>query len=220
MKETNIVSYIGRAYERAAEAKRNFVGAGIGDNLPERTKGIRIKIMWIILTAKLPTAPSPPKLSIFWSIPWPNKKFVKDIRERVADEPMSSDYNWFDYQDLRDADEWEGARQIRYKNKELRVFPREFNPTTTESMELYINEGAHTLVPESPAEEIIIKRALKKGEREIYEAAIIDGATEAQAMATALRQDITLPDWKFPPIGWYKPNPEMAVYFCRSWEMK
>jgi len=27
--------------------------------------------MWIMLTAKLPTVVSPPKLSIHWSIPWP-----------------------------------------------------------------------------------------------------------------------------------------------------
>ncbi|GAH50132.1 unnamed protein product, partial [marine sediment metagenome] len=29
-----------------------------------------------------------------------------------------------------------------------------------------------------------------------------------------------IPDWKFPPIGWYRPNPEMAAYFCYPWEMK
>jgi len=178
--------------------------------------------MWILLTKKLPTKPSPPKLSIFWSLPWPNKAYVQQIRARLLEDNRSSfgGLSWLHASDLVDAEQWEGARQIRYKSKELRVFPREFNPIKTESMELYVNEGAHTLVPESPAEEIIIKRALKKGEREIYEAAIIDGATEAQAVATALRQDITIADWKFPPIGWYRPNPEMAVYFCRSWEMK
>lgn len=176
--------------------------------------------MWIMLIDKLPTNPSPPKLSIFWSIPWPNKAFVKDIREGVTKTPMSLEKNWYDEQDLRDADEWEGARQIRYRSKELRVFPREFNPVKTESMELYINERAHTLVSESPAEETVIQRTLKKGERQIYEAAIIDGATEAQAVATALRQDITTSNWKFPPIGWYRPDPRMAAYFCHPWEMK
>ena len=177
--------------------------------------------MWILLTAKLPTKPSPPKLSIFWSLPWPNKVIVKQEREWVGKaKSVFSEDNWFIADAKRNADEWEGARQIRYKSKELRVFPHEFNPTTTERMELYINEGAHTLVPESPAEEAVIQKTLKKGEREIYEAAIIDGATEAQAVATALRQDITIPDWKFPPIGWYKPKPEMAAYFCYPWEMK
>ena len=177
--------------------------------------------MWIILTKKLPTAPSPPKLSIFWSVPWPDKAFAKQQREvAAASRSAFSEDAWFIADAKRNADEWEGARQIRYKSKELRVFPHEFNPTTTDRMEIYINEGAHTLVPESPAEEAVIQRTLKKGEREIYEAAIIDGATQAQAVATALRQDITIPDWKFPPIGWYKPNPEMAVYFCHPWEMK
>jgi len=38
VEKTNTVFYIGRAYERAVYAKRNFVGAGIGDNLPEWAK--------------------------------------------------------------------------------------------------------------------------------------------------------------------------------------
>ncbi len=178
--------------------------------------------MWIILTAKLPTKPSPPKLSIFWSIPWPNKAFVKDIRARILETKRSvfPGVPFLVASDSMDAAEWEGARKIKYKDENIRVFPHEFNPIKTESMELYINEGAHTLVPGGPAEEAVIQRTLRKGEREVYEAAIMDGATEAQAVATALRQDITIPDWKFPPVGWYRPNPEMAIYFCRSWEMK
>ncbi|GAH50130.1 unnamed protein product [marine sediment metagenome] len=143
--------------------------------------------MWILLTKKLPTKPSPPKLSIFWSIPWPNEAIVKQEREWVGKaRSVFSEDSWFIADAKRNADEWEGARQIRYKSKELRVFPHEFNPTTTDRMEIYINEGAHMLVPESPAEEAVIQRTLKKGEREIYEAAIVDGATEAQAVATAL----------------------------------
>ncbi len=33
--------------------------------------------MWIMLTTKLPTAVSPPKMSIFWSVVWPNKEFAQ-----------------------------------------------------------------------------------------------------------------------------------------------
>ncbi|GAI54447.1 unnamed protein product, partial [marine sediment metagenome] len=96
----------------------------------------------------------------------------------------------------------------------------EFNPVETKFVEEMINGGAHALVPESVAEETMIHKVLEKGQREIYEAALIDGCTEAQATATALGQDVTLPDWKFPPIGWYKPNFEYARYFCYEGELK
>lgn len=182
--------------------------------------------MWILLTAKLPTKPSPPKLSIFWSLPWPENKYVEKLRgkKRFTKTFFGGDIpDWIErqnYEDARDANEWEGARKIRYKDENIRIFPHEFNPVETKFIEDMLNGGAHTLIPESPAEEAVIQRTLRKGEREIYEAAIVDGATEAQAMATALRQDVTLPDWKFPPVGWYKPNPEYAIYYCEPWEMK
>ena len=38
--------------------------------------------MWIILTAKLPTNPSPPKLSIHWATPWPGER--GEDRKKVA----------------------------------------------------------------------------------------------------------------------------------------
>ena len=34
--------------------------------------------MWIMLIKKLGTNPSPPKLSIFWSMPWPDDKYAID----------------------------------------------------------------------------------------------------------------------------------------------
>lgn len=178
--------------------------------------------MWILLTDKLPTGPSPPKLSIFWSIPWPDEPRVKMLRKRLLKTKRSlfGTLSYIYESDLVDADEWEGARKIRYKNSEIRVFPHEFNLVETKFIEEMVNGGAHALVPESVAEEAMIHKVLKKGQREIYEAALIDGCTEAQAMATALGQDVTLPNWKFPPIGWYRPAEKYAKFFCYPKEMR
>lgn len=177
--------------------------------------------MWILLTTKLPTGPSPPKLSIFWSLPWPQEEYVQTIKKRIRETNRAlQKISLFHASDLVDIGQWEGARKIRYKDENIRVFPREFNPVETKFIEEMVNGGAHALVPESVAEEAMIHKVLKKGQREIYEAALIDGCTEAQAMATALGQDVTLPNWKFPPIGWYKPNPNYAQYFCHDWELK
>lgn len=35
--------------------------------------------MWIILTTRLPVGNPPPKLSIFWSTPWPSEKFGREV---------------------------------------------------------------------------------------------------------------------------------------------
>lgn len=32
--------------------------------------------MWVMLIKKLPTNPSPPKMSIFWSTPWPKREWI------------------------------------------------------------------------------------------------------------------------------------------------
>ena len=40
--------------------------------------------MWIMLITKLPTRPSPPKMSIFWSTPWPNEQFARSQGIRAA----------------------------------------------------------------------------------------------------------------------------------------
>lgn len=37
--------------------------------------------MWIMLTTKLPTAISPPKMSIFWSVAWPGERGLAEKHE-------------------------------------------------------------------------------------------------------------------------------------------
>jgi len=133
--------------------------------------------MWILLIEKLPTKPSPPKLSIFLCLPWPDEGYVKKVKGRAKRGLLAPER--LIMEDLIDIEQWEGARKIRYKDETIRVFPHEFNPVETKFIEDMVDGGAHTIVPESPAEEDVIDKTLRKGQREIYEAAIIDGATEA-----------------------------------------
>lgn len=178
--------------------------------------------MWIMLTDKLPTVVSPPKLGIFWSVPWPmgilDAAFPKKKRSVKMGEPVLGEMYPGEYQN--NLEQWNGARKIRYKGEDIRVFPREFNPVSAEFMQEMINGGAHELVTIGAAEEVLVKRTLGKGQRKIFDAALMDGCNKAQAMATALGQDVTLPDWNFPPIGWYQCVPQYAEYFCYESEMK
>lgn len=158
--------------------------------------------MWIMLIKKLPTVVSPPKMSIHWSLPWPMD--AKPQKELLWG--MEPDYA--------------NARKIYYKNENIRVFPHEFTEIKTGKLMEYINQGGFELIPGSAPEEELIKRSLKKGQRLIYDAALVDGCTPAQAMMVALGKDPTLEDPELPAIGWYRCVEQYARCFCYEDEMK
>lgn len=238
--------------------------------------GLERMKMWIILIKKLPTKPSPPKLSMFWSTPWPGpeqnygnglgvgapkkgknrKKKAKDgdlyaipsvcanCGAQIQYDKTSSGEDWaycrcdeppvpvtedddriapneFGYEP-----NWAFARRIHYKGQDIRVFPHEFNKLKAENMRLYITGDdesgpSHELVPEGVAAEREINAILDGETRPIYETAMNEGATPAQAMLVAMGQDITLENDEFPPaIGWYRPLRWAAEPFCEEWEMQ
>lgn len=161
--------------------------------------------MWILLTKKLPTNPSPPKLSIFWSVPWSNDKIAKTLKR---------------LDEIYESEEWLNARKIRYKDTDIRVFPHEFNAINTKFLQKMIDGEVYTLTLENTAEQLLIEDRLGGNQKEIFESALLEGCTKAQGMAVALGQDVIIPDWEFPPIGWYKPNIQYANFFCTPREMK
>ena len=181
--------------------------------------------MWIMLIKKLPTRPSPPKLAIFWSTPWPDPKYVEAQAEDrdYADDPLPSptDLRLPDNIGMGHEHNWAGARRTLFAERELRVFPDEFSVLDEERMTIYIlsADASHDLVPEGVAEERLVETALDGDTKPIYEAALIDGCNHAEALATALGQDITVPNAEFPPLGWYRCKPEYARIYCTESEM-
>lgn len=204
--------------------------------------------MWIMLTKKLPTRPSPPKMSIFWSTPWPNEQFARrqgihaaGLSEYVSKSRYSAKRT-LDEEDLAKVDaaisvdqsmvtgeiwgaepNWKGARRIHYAARDLRVFPHEFSKLKPENMQLYVcgdgnQEASHVLVPEGAASEELIDAVLNGEQRFLYDAALLDGCTHEQAVAVAMGRDITIPDAQFPPVGWYKAKDFVMDMFCRAGE--
>jgi hypothetical protein len=120
------------------------------------------------------------------------------------------------------------ARRINYQGQDLRVLPHEFSEQDAETMRLFVygveddehDTASHVLMSGNISEDILVKGVLDGETRPIYEAALIDGANEAQAMNTALGVDITLPDAHFPPVGWYRPRLPYAEIFCEDWELE
>jgi len=202
--------------------------------------------MWIMLIKKLPTRPSPARMSIFWSTPWPDDHYAPrqssqcrvclEIPRKYKDgfkcgcdgEPdliSPEDQVVLDKSFLGWEHNWTGARKINFAGQEVRVFPDEFSVIKPENLRLYIlgddtGPGSHEFVAGTVAEDVIIQGVLDGETRPIYEMALLDCANPAQAMAVALGMDITLPDSEFPAIGWYRCKREYAERFCEDWELE
>lgn len=193
--------------------------------------------MWIMLIKKLPTEPSPPKLSLFWSTPWPpegpvGKNAVREWKTLsgqpgdpwVSEHGMFQNWRW-GYGTPQTPDplrlpNWAEARKIRYGGCDIRVFPHEYGTMTAETMNEYVVGGSHVLESGDVAEDMIVSSILRGVRLPIYESALLAGCTHAQAVAVAMGMDITLPDVIFPAIGWYRCAPAYAAMLCDPWEME
>lgn len=188
--------------------------------------------MWIMLISKLPTRPSPPKLAIFWSIPWPtDDNFMSQYRALYDDlitpdeEVLEMDYL---YDEFGKQPNGQKARQILYKGQTIRVWANEFSVLGKENMRLYVlgddnADPSHEFVPEGVASEKNLRNILEEDDRFIYDAALLDGCSHQQALQVALGNEVveseTGSDFGFAPIGWYRCVPGYAEIFCHPWEM-
>jgi len=192
--------------------------------------------MWILLTTKLPTDPSPPRLSIFWSTAWlPDSTVAMRAVEEWNRLGGQAGDEWVCEPAIIQATRsrhlrrgltplrtpnWSEARRIHYNDQAIRVFPHEFSSLDTVRMHEYIFGGSHELVAGDVATDALIQGVLDGITRPIMESALLDGCNAAQAMSVALGMDVTLPDAEFPPVGWYKCRIEYATMFCEPWEME
>jgi len=227
---------------------------------------LRRRKMWVMLRTKLPTEVSPPKMSLFWSVPWPapwdsllnriertgkgisnpenttdkrvttrlTKREIRNFYPPLSEEELEQDY-FLDSAGFGLTPNWIRARKIHYKEMDVRIFPHEFSEISNEKMQYYLNENAYDLMPNSVAENMLIYGSDGKvvenkpsfisdypqsDQRLIYEAALIDGCTHAQALIVAFGGDPSDEVSIIPAVGWYKLKAEYASVFCHEWEMK
>lgn len=203
---------------------------------------------WIMLIKKLPTASSPPKLSIFWSTPWPyepavahwnalREEIVKDrfdgdptgVEDRVARATREafdeSPYGEFGLPGGVNPDML-NARAIRFDGEKIRVWPHEFSVLPPDRMRYYVvDSGAYRLEPEdvtegSPLVKLMRDVTLDTDQRFVRDAAMVDGCTEEQALLVALGEEILEPS-EFAPLGWYKLTDQRAIdTYCDEDEAK
>lgn len=160
-------------------------------------------------------------MSIFWSLPWPNKEYAAKQKEAIDSEDLEDFGVEYFFNPVHRANEpkWGEARMIKYKDEQIRVFPHEFSELTLENMKLYLEES-HDLVPGTVAEEDIMDSMLRGAKRRTYEAALIDGCTEYEARLMAIGVDVTDGHYEIPAIGWYRIKPEYGQVYCYKREMR
>ena len=198
--------------------------------------------MWIMLTTKLHTEVSPPKMSLHWATPWPDDKYAKqqksiidDLQSRRgkrgllgwnddigwgtvfgADDPETARF----YTEFGQDPNWIGAVKIHYKGTDIRVFPHEFSKLDAKRMKYYVAENAiFTLVESETATMPIAKLKLDPDQKQIYDSALLDGCSPQQATLVMLGIDISDEEVEFPPNGWYRLYPDYANIFCYESEM-
>ena len=175
--------------------------------------------MWIMLKDKLPTIIAPPKLSMFWSVPWPHDHYAamqKDKAKKGGLEDLEGDcfYGIFGKEPR-----WADARKILFKGESIRVFPNEFTIVKRENMVEYLNQGVYELVSDTVAEQSVTHEALHGSKKVIYEEALVDGCNENEARLMAMGVDVSK-KYEIPPIGWYRIRPEYGLVFCSEEELE
>ena len=182
--------------------------------------------MWIMVKTKLPTVVSPPKMSIHWSTPWPNKS-IAESQKLHSEKALKLNFQnpIYEYDEKDDTHfilpfgsvpNFARARAIIYKDEKIRVFPHEFSEISKESMRLYIQEKAIKLQFSERVASVWKDQKLSKGKNIIFDAALLDGCDDYEAMMVALGQG---PSEIPPPIGWWKLREEYASQFCYEEEM-
>lgn len=179
---------------------------------------------WIMLRCKLPVDLSPPKMSIHWSEMWADMViFQRTVKHNVEYqrlfaldrlEKFSEDDDVFpDSVSGMNVPNFARARKIIYKGSQIRVFPHEC--TFISDFKKFAE--AYDLVAGDTAGEMLMDRHLTKGQRFVFDAALVDGCDEYQAMLVAMGKEVNdVPA----PVGWFRLKEDYANYFCYAEEQE
>ncbi len=167
---------------------------------------------WIMLTKKLPTIVSPPRMSIHFSEPWPHGTAQeKTTAQHKAMHEIGIGIFGFEH-------DWSNARAIFFRGERIRVFPDEFSILSADRMSEY-SKDSHMLIEEDVTGKTVTEAISLRGTRKtIYEAALLDGCNHYEALMVASGSD--LKGGLMPPIGWWKIRDEYGLIFCSSRELE
>lgn len=178
---------------------------------------------WVMVIKHIPVENPPPKLGIFWAVPWPDKEIFEAQVKRFArfHYAFSDDGTW--EEEILDADDdvfydnfgkepnWNKGVRIRYEGQDIRLFSHEFSKVSKPNMDLYLAEkDAFLLKPYDVQGDMLMDFLLNKEYLPVYDAALLDGCNHNLAQLVAMGQDF---DVDYPPVGYYEPHPQLAAMF-------
>lgn len=215
-----------------ARKKKNKFGIDYNDFYPQDAG------KWIMIIRVLPISADvrPPKLSIHWSTAWAESDMTNSLIDRLLWEYTEGgkyDQNTLAaFKDELDytsptlctihgrEQNWLGARAIIYKGEKIRVFPNEYSVVDAHMDEYTLgvdgDEPSHILIPGDASQELLLKGVLDTDQKLLKEYALLEGATEAQAIAAALGIDFS----EHPPIGWYRIKPQYGLIYADADELQ
>jgi len=197
---------------------------------------------WIMLTKKLPTVVSPPKMSIFYATPWNydvdrvkrewflykyshrgqsfksferNDKFpsLNEMVEELQEANITSVID-----PVRGGTEPTESTAVRifYRGEQIKVWGHEYNDMKVENWSEFYPQ-AYDLIPDTDVQTMYMDTRLTKGQRTVFDAALVDGCNDFQALLVATGQDI---DGSPAPIGWFRIKPEYGLIYCTEDELE
>jgi len=186
---------------------------------------------WIMLTKKLPTVVSPPKLSLHYSVPWEiDLQTIKKLWKTHCFHALSPKKKTIDemLQDLQSLDDvlptsiFGGAepneakaRGIFWVGEKIKVWPHEYSVIPPERWPDYYPD-VYELIFDDELKDLFTVFPVGEDSR-VYEAALLDGCNDFQALLTAIGQDI---DDSPTPVGWFRIKPEYGLMFASERELQ
>jgi len=193
---------------------------------------------WVTIVKNIPTNPSPPKLSIHYSVPWINEDAVCDAYNRLShisnthldlgiieypirntkydkNKPTGEKIKTLEKCPKLFDDMWGQTANpvydvgIKYQGEKIRIHGYEYNEITVEHFQEIFPE-AYEFIALNEVRDAWADIKLSKEKRVIYEEALLDGCTEYQALQVVYGKMVQ----DFPaPVGWYKLKKQYSDYF-------
>jgi hypothetical protein len=156
-------------------------------------------------------------MSIFWATPWAMANEAGNTNKQQKELDTARTEIWGGICPDRSA-----ALRINFMGEDIRVWSEECTEISADHMKDYIGitypgEGTHELVDAPTVASDVLNEALKNDLKILADQAMLDGCDPIAARMTALGFDV-IDMIEIPPLGWYRPLPEILDMYCHPWE--
>ena len=115
---------------------------------------------------------------------------------------------------------WAGAVAILYLGSKIRAFPHEFSRLSDDRLRDYVAESHELVVGDAvETQPLAAELELSPEKQSLVDAALLEGASEAEARLMACGLYDPQEGSEIKPAGWYRCRKEYAECYCTEREM-